>query len=47
VIRCALGLTDLGAGGIRIGDPGGKGASIANNAVVSVFGPVQHGLQRG
>ena len=36
VIRCAL--TDLGAGGIRIGDPGGKGASIASNAVVSVFG---------
>jgi hypothetical protein len=37
VIRCAL--TDLGAGGVRIGDPGGKGASIASNTVVTTFGP--------
>jgi len=31
--RCCL--SDLGAGGIRIGDPGGKGASAASNAVVT------------
>ena len=33
--RCAL--TDLGGGGIRIGDPGGKGASISSNATVSAI----------
>jgi hypothetical protein len=37
VAHCAL--TDLGAGGIRIGDPGGKGASIASNTVVTATGP--------
>ena len=37
IVRCAL--TDLGAGGIRIGDPGGKGASIASNAVATMTGP--------
>jgi hypothetical protein len=35
VERCAL--TDLGAGGIRIGDPGGKGASIGSNAVATAL----------
>ncbi len=33
--HCAL--EDLGGGGIRIGDPGGKGASIASNAVATVL----------
>lgn len=33
--RCAL--TDLGAGGIRIGDPGGKGASIGSNEVATAL----------
>ncbi len=33
--RCLF--TDLGAGGIRIGDPGGKGASISSNAVVETL----------
>lgn len=33
--RCAL--TDLGAGGIRIGDPGGKGASASSNSVVTAL----------
>ena len=37
IARCLL--TDLGAGGIRIGDPGGKGASIASNAVAVASGP--------
>jgi len=32
--HCAL--TDLGGGGIRIGDPGGKGASIGSNTVATV-----------
>ena len=35
--RCAL--TDLGSGGIRIGDPGGKGTRPGSNAVVTVLGP--------
>ena len=33
--RCAL--TDLGGGGIRIGDPGNKGASVGSNAVVTAL----------
>jgi len=33
--RCAI--TDLGAGGIRIGDPGGKGASASSNSVVTAL----------
>ncbi len=33
--RCAL--TDLGAGGIRIGDPGGKGASAASGTPAGAF----------
>jgi hypothetical protein len=37
ILRCAL--TDLGAGGVRIGDPGGKGVSITSNAVAAASGP--------
>jgi hypothetical protein len=37
VLRCAL--DDLGAGGIRIGDPGGKGVSVTSNAVAAAAGP--------
>ena len=33
--HCAL--TDLGGGGIRIGDPGGKGASVNSNTVVTAL----------
>ena len=40
--RCAL--TDLGAGGIRIGDPGGKGASAAPASVVTAVNAFSTGF---
>ncbi len=40
--HCAL--TDLGGGGIRIGDPGGKGASAGSNAVVTANNALSTGF---
>ena len=37
IAHCAL--TDLGGGGVRIGDPGGKGASIGSNTVATACTP--------
>ena len=42
ITHCAL--TDLGAGGIRIGDPGGKGASAAPASVVTTVNAFSTGF---